>query len=390
MALLLLFAACGGDDDGGTPDATPSPDATLLTDCDQLQTELQQYADAKLTNEAVEFAGLMLGVDTPTCGVVVVAAGLANVEPETPMTPDHMLPIASITKTFVATRVLQLVDEGDLSLDDTLSNWRTDIQNAESITVRQLLNHTSGVPDIFTADCVEASQSNPSLVWTIETILDCIDGLDPENEPGEEWHYSNTNYVLLGSIVEAVTGNALHVEIRSSLLSPLGLDHTFNLHHEDPPGDVAGSYHLIGTSWTDDTDAMGNYSGVYACGDLASNPGDLLQFERALLTGTTLQAATLDEMVNCVDMGSEASITDTFRDGGYGLGIECGHDIDAGDVRGHNGILLNALSQVWYSPSWDSSVVLQINHGMTNNTNGWFYPIASDLFAIVGRSPGFY
>jgi len=362
-----------------------------LTDCDQLQQALQEYADAKLTNDVTRFAGLMMGVDTPTCGVVVVAAGLARVEiPRTPMTPEHMLPIGSNTKPFVATRVLQLAEQGDLSLEDTLSSWWPDIPNADSITVRQLLNHTSGVPRL-SGDLCSYSLLDPVHEWTTEEILACIDGLSPLSTPGEEFHYTNTNYVLLGSIVEKVTENPLHEEIRNSLLSPLGLDHTFTLFYEDPPGELARSYEWD-SSWLDVTDHNGNYSSAYAYANIASNVRDLLVWVKARSTATLLQATTLDEMMDdCVDEGSEALITDNLLDDHYGLGVECAYETNAGEVYGHEGGTRTALSELWYSPSWDSSVVLQINHGVTDDDDyKWLYPIVSDLFAIVGRSPGIY
>ena len=225
---------------------------------------------------------------------------------------------------------------------------------------------------------------DPEFDWTTEDILDCIDGLPPTCEPGAEWHYSNTNTVLLGFIVEAVTGNPLHQEIRRRLLDPLGLDNTFTLWFEDVTGDFAHSYYQSTVeSWIDYTNKY-NHSFDYACGNMASNARDLLVWIRELVTGSVLQAATIGQMTACVGMGDEAFVTERFWETGYGLGIICANDVNSRSVLGHSGASNTAVSQMWYSPSWDSSVVLFINHGFISEHWKWLQPMVDDVFTILG------
>jgi CubicO group peptidase (beta-lactamase class C family) len=356
-----------------------------------MRSRIQAYVDWIINNDLTEYSGLMVGIDTPDCGKSVHTTGLADRDQEITMRPDHILPVASISKTFLGATVLQLVEEGQLSLEDKLSNWRTDIPNADIITVRQLLNNTSGIYPYMTGDfltpCDEMFHNDPDLVWTPEDMLDCIDGEQPRFEPGTDWEYSNTNYVLLGLIVEAVTGNELHVEIRNRILDPLGLDHTFSLGEEEVIGDLARSYYYFSylQSWTDITDNY-NISFYWATGNLGSNAEDLLTWIRNLLTGSVLEESSLVEMTNCYDLGDQTWIQDDYVESGYGLGIYCGSHDDAGDWLGHTGGYETAVAILWHSLAWDTSVVIQSNRGMHNRRpRAWPFNIWSEVINILGE-----
>lgn len=388
-ALLLMSVACADEEVYVGPDAIHDDpgqvDPIEEPDCDQLLASLQQYADSKIESEVVASAGIILGVDTPECGTQIVAAGMADVESETPMTSEHILPIADVSSTFVGTVVLQLADEGVLDLDDKLSEWRTDIPNADFITIRHLLSHRSGVQDYqFVGRCWTAATEDLESKWTIDEMLDCIDGLSPKSAPGAEWHYSDTNNVLLADIVERATGNALHEEIRRRLLSPLGLEGTFTLREEAAPGEVSRSY-LWNGSWTDVTELY-NPSFWYASENMASSASDLLTWAREMGTGSTLNSKTFAEMADCGDMGGQEKSVGSMWETGYGLHLSCAGERHVGALLGHVGVLRNTLSQMWYSPSWDSSVVVLLNRGGTGSYYATMQSLmVSDVFGIVGR-----
>jgi D-alanyl-D-alanine carboxypeptidase len=355
--------------------------------CAEIRDRIQQYIDERISNDTVEYTGLIVGVDTPGCGISVLTTGLAVLDPETPIGPQHILPVASISKTFVAATVLQLVEEGRLSLNDTLSNWRTDIPNADTITIRHLLNLTAGVPGYDWGDCLDRYLQDPDYVWTTEELIDCISGMEPSFDPGTDWQLSNTNPILLGSVVESVTGNELHVEIRNRLLDPLGLNSTFSLWNEPTPDNLARSYEKgADGSWIDVTDKY-NHSYNVACCNIASNAEDLLAWIRFLVSGAAISRESFRQMTACVDKGSQAVSTFDFWETGYGLGICCAHDRTAGDVIGHNASLEMAVSQLWHCPEWDSSVVILINHGYIGVTAVWPWSIGivHDVFTILGE-----
>jgi D-alanyl-D-alanine carboxypeptidase len=353
--------------------------------CADMREKIQQYVDEKINNDIVEYTGLIVGVDTPGCGISVLTTGLAVVYPETPMQPKHILPVASISKTFVAATLLQLVEEGRLSLNDTLSNWLPDVANSDSITVRHLLTHTSGVREFVSGSCYARYLDDPDYVWTEEELISCIDGKTPSFDPGTDWKYSNTNFVLLGYIIESETGNDLHEEVRNRLLMPLNLEGTSTLWQEETPDDLSHSYEKNAFGGWDDLTDKYNHSYNFACGDMASNAADLLAWVRELATGNILQEETRSLMLDCVDIGDGARITDNLWDEGYGLGIYCAFSVDAGEVIGHTGGLESAVSQMWYSPSWDSSVVLMINHGFISQHYRWLMPLVADVFTILGE-----
>jgi D-alanyl-D-alanine carboxypeptidase len=151
----------------------------------------------------------------------VEAAGLADRAAADPLTPAHRFPVGRITKTFVATVVLQLVDEGRLRLEDSVDTHLPGlVEDGREITVRQLLNHTSGVPDYF-ATCISGG---PNRAWTPHELV-AVSSRGPRGEPGR-WAYSNTNYVLLGLVIEAVAGTSVERELARRIIEPLDLQST--------------------------------------------------------------------------------------------------------------------------------------------------------------------
>jgi D-alanyl-D-alanine carboxypeptidase len=352
--------------------------------CEELRGRLQEYVDWQIENDVVVYAGLIVGVDTPACGLSVFTTGLAVVDPETPMGSEHILPIASVSKSFLAATVLQLVEEGRLSLEDTLSNWRTDIPNADSIKVRQLLNHTSGIFPFMETNCWNIYMRAPEHVWTPEEMLLCIELMQPSFDPGTDWQYSNTNYVLLGLIVEAITGNELHVEIRNRILDPLGLDHTFFLWNEEIDGEMSRSYEYdqVEQTWLDITDGY-HYSFCWAAGGIASSAGDLLAWIRQLMTGSVLTESSFLEMTNCLDADLEEINQDDWNFHGYGLGMMCSNHDLAGSVLGHPGDINTSVADMFYIPAWDSSVVVLINHSYDVSHVDYHEAIAGELINIL-------
>src|SRR5215217_4327982 len=186
------------------------------------------------------------------------AAGLASIEREVPATPEDRFRVASVTKTFAAVLILQMVDDGVLSLDDTVSEWLDDpvvarIPNVDRITIRQLLNHTSGVYNYFDEDSPfwQDAYFGPGAdwtrVWTPQELLAYADGSrhDPYFAPGEGSRYSNTGYVLLGLIIEKAGGQSFTEQLQARILDPLGLANTFIAATEPVPSGTVDVYHLI-------------------------------------------------------------------------------------------------------------------------------------------------
>jgi D-alanyl-D-alanine carboxypeptidase len=282
---------------------------------------------------------------------------------------------------------MQLVEEGRLSLDDKLSNWRTDIPNADTITIRHLLSLTAGVPGYDWGDCYTQYLEDPDYVWTKEELINCIKGMEPSFDPGTDWQLSNTSPIIVGSVIESITGNELHEEIRNRLLDPLGLTSTFSLWDEETPENLARSYEKgADGSWIDVTDKY-NHSYNVACCNIASNAEDLLAWIKYLVTGAAVSTESFTQMKDCVDKGDQTMITFNFWETGYGLGISCAQDRIAGEALGHHAALEMSVTQIWHCPEWDSSVVILINHGYIGVSGlwQWLVGIVHDVYTILGE-----
>jgi D-alanyl-D-alanine carboxypeptidase len=238
---------------------------------------------------------------------VFAAAGVASLERQTPLKATDRFRIYSIAKTFTAIVVLQLVDEGVLSLDDTVAARLTDpavarIPHTDRITLRQLLNQTSGIYDYFDEDSpfLQDAFLGPNAdwakVWTPQELLAYADGAKhpPYFAPGQGAHYANTNYILLGLLVEQATGRRFADELHTRILAPLALTDTFLAEGAALPSGTVDGYQLLEGKPVD-VSAL-NLSWTWTAGGMVSTTQDLARFADAVFAGTLLKPATFREM----------------------------------------------------------------------------------------------
>jgi hypothetical protein len=189
---------------------------------------LQRVLEAAVESPETVFPGALMYVSSPELGTWTGAAGLGDIETNTPMRPDDKFRAGSIVKPFIAVVILQLVEEGLFSLDDpmtaVLPESVTDkFADSDQITVRMLLNHTSGIPEWITDAASAEIIANPAKVWEVEEFLDFAAAQAPYFAPGEGWTYSNTGYNLLGLVIEEATGRSWREEVRERIIETLGL-----------------------------------------------------------------------------------------------------------------------------------------------------------------------
>ncbi|MGN9908839.1 serine hydrolase domain-containing protein [Phytohabitans sp. LJ34] len=254
----------------------------------------------------------------------VVTGGVADTGTGRPVSPDGYFRIGSATKTFVATVVLQLVGERRLSLDDSVERWlpglvRGNGNDGSRMTIRHLLQHTSGIHDDYPYfESAEDYYQHRFDVHTPEQIVAAAMAHRPDFAPGTAWGYSNTGYVLLGMVIEKVTGQPWHRQVRKRVIGPLGLRHTFwPGTRPDLPRPHANGYQqyepggpLVDVTLLVDADASGG---------LLSTTADLNTFFRALLGGRLLKPAELALMKQTRPVDEQlASLWPGAR---YGLGI---------------------------------------------------------------------
>jgi D-alanyl-D-alanine carboxypeptidase len=256
--------------------------------------------------------GIVLRLERGADVVYSGAAGVANIEDQAPLQDTDRFRIYSITKTFTAIVILQLVDEKVLALDDTVAQWLdvpavSRIPNIDRITLRQLLNHTSGIYDYaddndspFWQDAFLGPDADWTKVWTIEELLAYADGTRhaPYFEPGQGVFYSNTEYLLLGLVVEAATGRTFGDELRTRILEPLALGDTFLAEGGEMPEDVVRGYQLLEGELIDLS--ASNLSWVWTAGGMVSTSADLGRFARAVFGGELLSPASFTEMFTFV------------------------------------------------------------------------------------------
>jgi D-alanyl-D-alanine carboxypeptidase len=305
-----------------------------------------------------------LAVDVPGRPLVLAASGTGRRDGGPPVTVDAQFRVASITKPFVATVVLQLAEEGRLRLDDPLSQYLPSFPGGHRITLRQLLNHTSGVPDFELADRFgESLLADRHRRWRTDEILSLVTGVRRDFAPGTRYSYSNTGYVLLGEVIRAVTGSTWAAQVRRRIIDPLGLKHTYVAGAEPVPGGVLPGYFdadndgdqeniETGRPWPSLETAQG------PAGALVSTAADLAVFGGALFRGRLLTRASLQQML--------AEGPHHPRTSNYGLGVEITRRDYRTTTWGHGGALPGFRSVLWYLPHDDVVIVALANDWRAN------------------------
>ncbi|MBU1670778.1 MAG: beta-lactamase family protein [Actinobacteria bacterium] len=333
--------------------------------------------------------GAVAGAWVPGEGTWTTAAGKADTKTGSSEAEDLRFRAGSITKTFVATVILQLVDEQKLGLDDTLDEYIDGFQYGDRITIRQLLNHTSGVYGYddspgFTEETVQ----HPERRWTTGEMLDLARSGQPYFAPGEHWRYCNTNYLLLGLIVEEVTGGDIAEEVRLRIVERLGLAATFfpdsaSMGGPHSHGYVAwdGRFGMPDTDTPSDVTNM-NPSWAWAAGAIVSDLDDLHRWAKALATGELISPEMHKEQLRWVNIPGAEAIG-----GKYGLGV-----YSMGGMVGHDGMLWGYNCGMYYYPEKDATIVVLFNRGMDQRDGEWVSPdipftMAASAVLFPGRMP---
>ncbi|NYF14071.1 D-alanyl-D-alanine carboxypeptidase [Pseudoclavibacter sp. JAI123] len=225
LGLLVSGCTSAGGDGGGSSADPASPQVTRSAAPEgELPAELQDELRAALDEVMAEYdvPGAAVGVWIPGQGSWTTAAGLANVEANAPTTTDMSWPIRSITKSYTVSMILQLADEGELSLDDTIDQYVDGVTNGDKITLLQLANMSSGNADYVTEAFQDKFLADPTKVYTLEELNSFVLDQPAQFEPGTEYVYTNANTNLLGAVVEKVTGAAYADAIQERILTPLG------------------------------------------------------------------------------------------------------------------------------------------------------------------------
>ena len=372
-ALVATTAAASATTTGPAPAAPPAHG---------LRATLQRDADALLVQGA---PGVLVQLDGPR-GDVRVRSGYGDVAAATPVPWDARFRIGSFTKTFVSATVLQLVGEHRLSLDDTVDRWlpgvvRGNGNDGRRVTVRQLLQHTSGIPE-YLRGMPWLFEEKSFLAHRFDTVtarqaVDVAMTYPPDFAPGTRWSYSNTNYMLAGMIIERVTGHSWQDEVRRRIVRPLGLRDTIlpGTSPEIPGPHAVGYERFPGPDATEDDPDYGepidatrlNPSWGGAAGEVISTTDDGNRFLQALLRGRVLKRAQLAEMLRTVPTNDEFRAN--WPGARYGLGIMWIPN-SCGGSWSHGGDIMGFRTRNGVTPDGSRSVVVSMNTDSTKPEPG--------------------
>jgi len=319
-----------------------------------------ERADASLGSRlddvvAAGVPGALVYVDDGS-DVLRVARGAANRETDAPLRATDRFRAGSITKTFVAAIVLQLAAEGRLDLDAPVASWLPGLV-PRGVTIRQLLSHRSGLADYVDDRTIVSAPVSSHRALTEEALARA-----PVAGPGERYSYASTNYLVLGLLLERITGHELGDELLERIVRPLALSHTTfepGVTHLRVHGYRPGIHDGIVSGAPRDTDGE-SAAWAWSAGAVVSDADDLARFLRALVGGHVVPEPLLDEMIPI---------------SGYGLGLAA-FTTPCGSAIGHTGNLGGYVSAAWTDPRAERTVVLMANS----------YPLGPEADTAVHRA----
>ncbi|MGD8397358.1 MAG: serine hydrolase domain-containing protein [Anaerolineae bacterium] len=366
----LIAAGCGAPPVPTALPATPTPPPPTPVPEGMLSPDDLDAFDFVIERkiEAVPLAGVALGIDWGDNEAYVQGYGYANLATVEPVSGDTVFQIASLTKQFTAAAIMQLVDRGEVALDDPVGRFYPDAPASwQGVTVHHLLSHTSGIPDV--ADLVPADLSgdltNPT---TPQELVAALHDAPLSFEPGTKFRYGSSGYRLLAGIVAEVTGMPAEAYYREHLFEPLGLDSTLPCYTDYER--IAQGYSIV-AGQLEPVIAHDPVQGVGPSG-LCSSAADLLVWQQALVSGEVVSPESYRKMTTPIKLeGGEILAY------GYGLGV-------APDAVAHGGSLPGFRSWLAYYPDEDLTIVLLSN---TDIPAAYSLDILGDVIAgrILGK-----
>jgi CubicO group peptidase (beta-lactamase class C family) len=278
------------------------------------------------------------------------AFGSANIELNTPMQPDMVFRIGSITKQFTAVAILQLVEQGKISLQDSVQKYIKDFPSkGYTITIENLLTHTSGIVDYTSKDDPDPYIERRD--FTPEFLINYVKDDPLHFKPGSKYEYSNTNYLLLGYIIQLVSGESYHQYMADHVLKAAGLQHTLYADEHTPvPGRAQGYTRYSGSFDNCDYQTL---SLGFACGDLLSNTTELFNWNTAVISGKLISEASVKKAFSPYNLTNG-----TYSGYGYGWFIDTTY---GSPCIHHEGQTSGFIAMEQYFPKDDTYVAILTN-----------------------------
>ena len=354
-----------------------------------LEQRLQQRLDS--AHKAGRFAGAQIGVALPDGSTLAVATGFADTAKKETMTTRHLLLQGSVGKTYASAVAMQLMHEGKIGLEDPISKylgdepWFSRLPNAQSITVHQLMNHTSGLVryefnERFTADL----SAGGDRVWKPQELVAYILDTAAPFAAGQGWDYSDTNYIVLGMIMEKVTGKSYYDLARERILQPAQL-------RETVPSDArvirglangyAGANNPFGGSdaMLVDGRMVINPQFEWTGGGMASSARDLAKWGKRLYDGAAFDPSMLPKLLDGVPSRLGQNVK-------YGLGVII-RETPSGTLYGHSGFFPGYQAEMLYLPQQKAAIAFQVNSSVGGSMGRGMSPtrFAVEIAGIVAE-----
>lgn len=376
LMLMLLLATtfygqhCYGQElkIGAASISTASPDSALLGFAKELSTlPLDKKVHAKLQElyQQSESPGINVGYVLANGESRGIAVGYADKEAQIPLKANDRMFSGSIGKTYVSAVAFQLAQEKRLNFDEKISYWFAKepwfnrLPNHDTITVHMLLNHTSGIPEhVLNPDFLKALREQPDRVWQPQELLNYILDAKPLFPAGQGWSYADTNYIIIGMIIEKVTGNTFYQELQQRILKPLALNATTPSDNRILSGLITGySDAQSPFAFAEKVVQSGKYvvnpQFEWTGGGLVSTAEDLAKWAKLLYEDKVCAKPYVATMV-------EAVPAKTGPGDKYGFGVQV-RESSWGITYGHGGWFLGYLSEMEYFPKYHLAVAVQFN-----------------------------
>jgi D-alanyl-D-alanine carboxypeptidase len=317
---------------------------------------------------AKHLPGVVVGVWMPGQGQYIRAYGTADLPSSARMTDVIQVRIADITKTFTSLVIMKMADNGTLSLDDRIESYVPGVTNGELITLRQLLNMTSGIFNYMEdAQFIAAYKSDPLMVVTPEQEVAVAASHPPYFDPGQGFHYSDTSYTLLGMVIQKITGQDPGTVIRDYVIEGLAMVHTFYPVTPEMPAGSASGYTFDGSIGEYRDYTRSDPSVPNAGGAVISNLYDLRLYIQLLVDGVLTSTAMHREMLAGIPIPGLEDLG-----GSYGLGVAM-----YGGFVGHSGATFGYNSAAYHHKDRNSTIIVFANGSDISSTG------ATDIFVQI-------
>lgn len=344
---------CSSSADTTSPTTSASAAASTASMSTQMQAAFQQVLDNTRTQQG--FPGVQAGVWMPD-GEWMGTSGTSGEGLTTPITPAFHTRIGSITETFTVTAMLELAEQGELSLDDTIDTHVPGMPNGDTATLANLATMTSGIPTYTESEALTDSYfADPTQVWQPQQLVDVVKDEPAMFAPGAKFYYSNTNTVLLGMVIEQVTGKPVQDVFSEQIFEPLGLTQTSfpAASAELPSPYLSGITEQVQPEGQTADATNWNPSWGFTAGEMISGLEDLRIWSKSLATGEGILSAEytqkrLDSLATTVEPNTAE------RSYGLGFGQVNGWIVHTGELPGYN-------TTVYHNPELETSIVVMVN-----------------------------